>query len=101
MLSARVLIYAYRSTVHRPSTVRYSFDFTLLPGIRESGAIAISIAQHPYPIPKQIIAGFSAHKTTVTNYTGESREYLQRLITAMGAESTLNMSGSNTVVIAA
>ena len=38
---------------------------------------------------------------TVTNYTGEAREYLKRLIEVMGARFTPNMSSQNTVVIAA
>jgi twin BRCT domain len=38
---------------------------------------------------------------TVTNYTGESREYLKKLIMAMGATFTPSMSGKNTVLIAA
>jgi len=72
-----------------------------------------------YPIPKKPIEGFSGHVTfiqspltfqsltsksqeiTVTNYTGESREYLKKLITAMGAQFTPSMSGRNTVLIAA
>lgn len=37
----------------------------------------------------------------MTNYTGESREYLKKLITAMGAQFTPSMSGRNTVLIAA
>lgn len=38
---------------------------------------------------------------TVTNYTGEAREYLKKLIMAMGATFTPSMSGKNTVLIAA
>lgn len=38
---------------------------------------------------------------TVTNYTGEAREYLKRLIQVMGAKFTPSMSGKNTVVVAA
>lgn len=38
---------------------------------------------------------------TVTNYTGEAREYLKRMIEVMGARFTANMSMHNTVVIAA
>jgi twin BRCT domain len=37
----------------------------------------------------------------VTNYTGEAREYLKKLITAMGAQFTPSMSGRNTVLVAA
>ncbi|KAG6829223.1 hypothetical protein H0H87_012209 [Tephrocybe sp. NHM501043] len=42
-----------------------------------------------YPIPKRSIEGFSEmQEITVTNYTGESREYLKKLIAAMGAVFT-------------
>ncbi|TFK17473.1 hypothetical protein FA15DRAFT_761050 [Coprinopsis marcescibilis] len=54
-----------------------------------------------YPIPKRRIEGFNAHEITVTNYTGEAREYLKKLITTMGARFTPSMSGKNTVLIAA
>ncbi|KAF9480753.1 hypothetical protein BDN70DRAFT_856332 [Pholiota conissans] len=54
-----------------------------------------------YPVPKRIIEGFSNHKITVTNYTGEAREYLKKLIAVMGAEFTPSMSIQNTVLIAA
>ncbi|KAG5651886.1 hypothetical protein H0H81_007043 [Sphagnurus paluster] len=54
-----------------------------------------------YPIPKRTIDGFTAHEITVTNYTGQSREYIKKLITAMGATFTPSMSGKNTVLIAA
>ncbi|KIL57285.1 hypothetical protein M378DRAFT_171882 [Amanita muscaria Koide BX008] len=54
-----------------------------------------------YPIPKRHIEGFSNHEITVTNYTGEAREYLKKLIMTMGARFTPSMSGKNTVLIAA
>ncbi|KAG6820065.1 hypothetical protein H0H93_005688 [Arthromyces matolae] len=54
-----------------------------------------------YPIPKRHIEGFSGHEITVTNYTGEAREYIKRLIITMGAIFTPSMSGKNTVLIAA
>ncbi|KAJ3510240.1 hypothetical protein NLJ89_g4795 [Agrocybe chaxingu] len=54
-----------------------------------------------YPVPKRPIEGFSHHTITVTNYTGEAREYLKKLITAMGAHFTPSMSGQNTALIAA
>ena len=43
----------------------------------------------------------SLKEITVTNYTGEAREYLKRLIEVMGARFTPNMSSQNTVVVAA
>lgn len=73
-----------------------------------------------YPVPKKPIEGFSDHvstpylerdphcsirffiqEITITNYTGEAREYLKKLIQAMGAKFTPSMSGRNTVLIAA
>lgn len=71
-----------------------------------------------YPTPSKQIEGFDKHVglfwkrhrytsltnpkgITVTNYTGEAREYLKRLIEVMGARFTPNMSSQNTVVIAA
>ncbi|KAF9037073.1 hypothetical protein BJ165DRAFT_1375475 [Panaeolus papilionaceus] len=54
-----------------------------------------------YPIPQRIIEGISNHVISVTNYTGEAREYLKKLITTMGARFTPSMSGQNTVLIAA
>ncbi|KAF8625140.1 hypothetical protein AX17_006918 [Amanita inopinata Kibby_2008] len=54
-----------------------------------------------YPVPKNPIEGFMGHEITVTNYTGEAREYLKKLITTMGGTFTPSMSGRNTVLIAA
>ncbi|KAF8647813.1 hypothetical protein AX16_006533 [Volvariella volvacea WC 439] len=54
-----------------------------------------------YPIPKRPIDGFIDHEITLTNYTGEAREYLKKLITTMGATFTPSMSGRNTVLVAA
>lgn len=54
-----------------------------------------------YPIPKKPIEGFSAHEITVTNYTGDARDYLKKLIGLMGATFTPSMSGKNTVLVAA
>ncbi|KAF8888696.1 hypothetical protein CPB84DRAFT_1749431 [Gymnopilus junonius] len=41
-----------------------------------------------YPVPKRPIEGFDQHVVTVTNYTGEAREYLKKLIMSMGATFT-------------
>ncbi|KAF5344823.1 hypothetical protein D9756_011098 [Leucocoprinus leucothites] len=38
---------------------------------------------------------------TITNYTGESRKYIKRIITAMGAKLSPMMTGRNTILIAA
>ena len=37
----------------------------------------------------------------MTNYTGDARDYLKKLIGLMGAIFTPSMSGKNTVLIAA
>ncbi|KAJ6593982.1 hypothetical protein B0H19DRAFT_920627 [Mycena capillaripes] len=54
-----------------------------------------------YPVRKVPLENFSSHQITVTNYTGEARDYLKRLIHTMGAKFTPNMTGSNSVLIAA
>lgn len=38
---------------------------------------------------------------TVTNYTGDTREYIKRLIDLMGGQFTADMGKANTHVIAA
>ncbi|KAI0278529.1 hypothetical protein BC826DRAFT_649275 [Russula brevipes] len=70
--------------------------------VQSTGTIGTPTAQllH-YPIPKKPIQGFSAHEITVTNYTGDARDYLRKLITLMGATFTPSMSGKNTVLVAA
>ncbi|GJJ08998.1 hypothetical protein Clacol_003219 [Clathrus columnatus] len=54
-----------------------------------------------YPIRSKPIPGFEHHEITVTNYQGDARNYLKKLIQLMGATFTPTMSGKNTVVIAA
>ena len=72
-----------------------------------------------YPVRSKPIQGFSDHvspdlapfsqaisysykqEITVTNYQGDAREYLKKLIEIMGAKFTPTMSGRNTIVIAA
>ncbi|ESK96541.1 brct domain containing protein [Moniliophthora roreri MCA 2997] len=54
-----------------------------------------------YPIPPKPIENFASHEITITNYTGEARDYLKKLIAAMGAQFTPTMSPRNTVLIAA
>ncbi|PPQ92154.1 hypothetical protein CVT25_008779 [Psilocybe cyanescens] len=68
---------------------------------------ACGVLSHPmnqllhYPVPKRRIEGFYHHVITVTNYTGEAREYIKKLVFAMGATFTPSMSGQNTVLVAA
>jgi hypothetical protein len=54
-----------------------------------------------YPIHDKPIEGFHQELITITNYTGEARDYLKRLITVMGAKFTPNMSQANTTLVAA
>ncbi|KAG8903530.1 hypothetical protein FRB99_003161 [Tulasnella sp. 403] len=54
-----------------------------------------------FPVPQYPIKGFEQFEITVTNYTGESREYIKKLIQATGATFTANMTQKNTHVIAA
>ncbi|KAI9461073.1 hypothetical protein F5148DRAFT_1215805 [Russula earlei] len=70
--------------------------------VESTGTISSPTAQllH-YPITKKPIETFSAHEITVTNYTGDARDYLKKLIRLMGATFTPSMSGKNTVLVAA
>ncbi|KAJ8077295.1 regulator of Ty1 Transposition [Marasmius tenuissimus] len=54
-----------------------------------------------YPYPSRPIENFQHHEITITNYTGEARDYLKKLIAAMGAQFTPTMSPRNTVLVAA
>ncbi|KAI0318294.1 hypothetical protein OF83DRAFT_1116811 [Amylostereum chailletii] len=54
-----------------------------------------------YPVPRKPIEGFADEEVTVTNYTGQARDYLKKVIDLMGARFTPSMSGKNTVLIAA
>ncbi|KAI5123689.1 hypothetical protein M0805_001717 [Coniferiporia weirii] len=54
-----------------------------------------------FPTLPEPVNGFSNHKITATNYEGDARRYLKKLIELMGAEFTPQMTSSNTVVVAA
>ncbi|KAJ7270110.1 hypothetical protein B0H12DRAFT_1094605 [Mycena haematopus] len=54
-----------------------------------------------YPVPRGNVAGFDKHVVSVTNYTGETRDYLKKLITLMGGSFTPSLSTKNTVLVAA
>ncbi|KAG8932273.1 hypothetical protein FRC01_014804, partial [Tulasnella sp. 417] len=54
-----------------------------------------------FPIPNSKIKDFDKYEITVTNYTGESRDYLRNLIDAVGGTFSATMSKANTHVIAA
>lgn len=54
-----------------------------------------------YPIPRGGLPEFNKDIITVSNYTGEARSYLERLIVALGATFTRNMRPDNTHLITA
>ncbi|CCG81571.1 BRCT domain protein [Taphrina deformans PYCC 5710] len=54
-----------------------------------------------YPVARGGLAEFRQDIITVSNYTGEARLYLERLITALGAKFTRNMKPENTHLITA
>ncbi|KAJ7132847.1 hypothetical protein C8R43DRAFT_652591 [Mycena crocata] len=54
-----------------------------------------------FPIPPGVVKGFDQHEISVTNYTGEARDYLKKLITLMGGNFTPSFSNKNTVLVAA
>ncbi|OLL24568.1 BRCT-containing protein 1 [Neolecta irregularis DAH-3] len=54
-----------------------------------------------YPLVQGGIPGMQDFVITVTNYTGEARTYLEKLIQACGARYTRNMKPENTHLIAA
>ncbi|QRV91030.1 PTCB-BRCT domain protein [Ceratobasidium sp. AG-Ba] len=53
-----------------------------------------------YPYYERTIPGFEDQMITITNYTGDAREYLKKLIAAMGGKFTPSMTSKNTCVIA-
>ncbi|KAG8943551.1 hypothetical protein FRC03_002440, partial [Tulasnella sp. 419] len=54
-----------------------------------------------FPVPPYPIRGFEKYEITITNYVGDGREYLKKLMQLMGAQFTAPMSSKNTHVIAA
>ncbi|KAJ7736891.1 hypothetical protein B0H16DRAFT_1326401 [Mycena metata] len=54
-----------------------------------------------FPIPPGTVPGFEEQFISVTNYAGEMRDYLKKLITLMGGNFTPNLSTKNTALIAA
>ncbi|KAF7362376.1 hypothetical protein MVEN_00584400 [Mycena venus] len=54
-----------------------------------------------FPIPRGNVEGFDKQVVSVTNYTGETRDYLKKLITLMGGNFTPTFSTKNTVLVAA
>ncbi|KAJ7772002.1 hypothetical protein DFH07DRAFT_768115 [Mycena maculata] len=54
-----------------------------------------------FPILPGVVKGFKKHKISITNYTGEGREYLKKLISLMGGTFTLFLSPQHTILIAA
>lgn len=54
-----------------------------------------------YPLPKGGLPGFKELRITLSNYAGESRIYLENIITASGAEFTKSMKQDNTHLVTA
>ncbi|CAK4032365.1 BRCT-containing 1 [Lecanosticta acicola] len=54
-----------------------------------------------YPLPREGVRGFENLKISLSNYSGESRTYVENLIRACGAEYTKTMKQDNTHLITA
>lgn len=54
-----------------------------------------------YPVPRDGIPGFKGLKIALSNYTGESRQYLENLVNEAGGEFTRTMKQDNTHLITA
>ncbi|KDQ07132.1 hypothetical protein BOTBODRAFT_616780 [Botryobasidium botryosum FD-172 SS1] len=54
-----------------------------------------------FPVPRDPIEGFVGADITVTNYAGEARDYLKKLITTIGGSFSPTMSAKTSYVIAA
>ncbi|CCE82208.1 Piso0_001921 [Millerozyma farinosa CBS 7064] len=53
-----------------------------------------------YPIPREPLPEFRNLKISITNYSGDARLYLTKLITVLGGSYTKTLSGENDVLIA-
>lgn len=54
-----------------------------------------------YPVPPTPLSGFKNLKVSVTNYSGDARFYLSKLITIMGGTFTKTLTKENDILIAA
>ena len=54
-----------------------------------------------YPVPRKGLPGFEGMKISISNYSGESRIYLENLIRYCGAEFTKTMKQDNTHLVTA
>ncbi|KAF2857988.1 hypothetical protein K470DRAFT_252206 [Piedraia hortae CBS 480.64] len=54
-----------------------------------------------YPVPRSGIPGFEKLRISVSNYVGDSRTYLENLITSLGAQFTRSMKQDNTHLVTA
>lgn len=54
-----------------------------------------------YPVPRNGIEGFHDMKISLSNYSGDSRAYVENLIRACGAEYTKTMKQDNTHLVTA
>ncbi|CAE6385948.1 unnamed protein product, partial [Rhizoctonia solani] len=53
-----------------------------------------------YPYPEHPVPGFADQHITVTNYVGEAREYLKKLISSLGGKFTPSLTLKNVCVVA-
>ncbi|KAI5959995.1 ESC4 [Candida theae] len=54
-----------------------------------------------YPIPSKHVDGFANLKISISNYSGDSRAYLSKLITLMGATFTKTLTRENDFLVCA
>ncbi|EME49536.1 hypothetical protein DOTSEDRAFT_68347 [Dothistroma septosporum NZE10] len=54
-----------------------------------------------YPVPRNGVPGFRDMKISLSNYAGDSRNYIENLIRACGAEYTKTMKQDNTHLVTA
>jgi len=74
---------------------------TSLPNSQETHRGVLGTRACGYSSHSNGVAYHARKEITVTNYTGDARDYLKKLIGLMGATFTPSMSGKNTVLIAA
>ncbi|KAF7798222.1 hypothetical protein EIP86_009439 [Pleurotus ostreatoroseus] len=89
---ADILITKYRSGPAYAKAYRLRKTIGTLPWlwyVRATGVLSRPTDQFlHYPIPRRPVENFSKHIVSITNYTGKDREYVKKLILAMGAEFT-------------
>ncbi|KIY43340.1 hypothetical protein FISHEDRAFT_78219 [Fistulina hepatica ATCC 64428] len=59
------------------------------------------LLHYPVPSPRRSIGGFKGVEITISNYTGEARDYVKRLLTLLGVTFTPTMRSGTHVLVAA